>query len=65
MTAPLPYSHEWWLQQPPEDFADIVRRFHQEKDKLSPLVRRQLEKRLPPLDVATKIDADMARILKG
>lgn len=64
MTAPLPYSHEWWLQQPPEDLAETVRRFHQEKDKLSPVVRRQLEKRLPPLDDAAQIDADIARMLK-
>ncbi len=64
MTAPLPYSQAWWLQQPPRPLAETVRLFQAKKDTLSPAVRRSLEKRLPPLDVAEQIDRDMNRIFR-
>lgn len=63
MSTPPKYSHAWWLEQPPRPLADTVRKFEAKKDKLSPAVRRSLEKRLPPLEVAEQIDRDMKRLL--
>lgn len=61
--APPPkYSHAWWLEQPPRPLAERVRTFEATKDNLSPAVRRSLEKRLPPLEVAEQIDRDMKRL---
>lgn len=63
MSEPPKYSHAWWLEQPPGPLAETVRKFEATKDTLSPAVRRSLEKRLPPLEVAEQIDRDMKRLL--
>ena len=65
MTAAPPpkYSHAWWLEQPPRPLTETVRLFEAKKETLSPAVRRSLEQRLPPLEVAQQIDRDMKRLL--
>lgn len=62
MSTPPKYSHAWWLEQPPMPLVEVVRKFETKKDTLSPAVRRSLEQRLPPLEVAEQIDRDMKRL---
>lgn len=64
MSEPPKYSHAWWLEQPPRPLAETVRKFEVKKDTLSPAVRRSLEKRLPPLEVAEQIDRGMKRLFE-
>ncbi len=59
---PLKYSHAWWLAQKPRPLAETVRLFEAKKDTLSPAVRRSLERRLPPLEIAEQIDRDIERL---
>ena len=61
---PKPYSHAWWMQQPPEPLAQMVRRFQERGHLQPPAVQRVLRKKLPPLDVAEQIDADLAAMWK-
>lgn len=62
LNDPAPYSSAWWRAQPPEPLALTVKKFLSQRDRLSPAVRRYLEKHLPDLDTAAQIDAEMRRL---
>lgn len=40
------YSHAWWLAQPRRPLADLEAEFAEKKDRLSPTLRRAIERRI-------------------